>query len=242
MVGSRRAVIAALGAAAPVLVLALLLGGALGTGGGGARAAAAGGSGSRSGAAAGGALRFATADGAASRSGTAGGGASRAAAVGASSSAKYGGLPSWLPRPKMRVRRLLTATSAHPALSIQGETVAVDLPGGHVLATVAGPEVPEEGHFPVPATTPCTFILTLASASGTVPLRAADFTFVDDHGGIHHPQVSALHGGVVPTSAPPGRTVSLKLYDVLPTGDGGLEWAPGGGRPPVGWDYTVEID
>ncbi len=167
---------------------------------------------------------------------------SSAANHSANVSAKYGGLPSWLPKPKVRVRRALTATPAHPALSIQGETVAVDFPGGHVLATVVGPEVPEEGHFPVPAITPCTFILTLASASGTVPVRASDFTFVDDHGGVHHPQLSALRGGAVPSTVPAGKPVSLKLYDVLPTGDGGLEWAPGGGRPLVGWDYTVEID
>jgi hypothetical protein len=168
-------------------------------------------------------------------------GAARSPAA-VNASTKYGGLPSWLPKPKVRVRRALTATPAHPALSIQGETVAVDLPRGHVLATVVGPEVPEEGRFPVPATTPCTFILTLASASGTVPVRASDFTFVDDHGGIHHPQLSALRGGAVPSTVPAGKPVSLKLYDVLPTGDGGLEWAPGGGRPLVGWDYTVEID
>jgi hypothetical protein len=29
---------------------------------------------------------------------------------------------------------------------------------------------------------------------------------------------------------------------VLPTGDGGLEWAPEGARPIVAWDFDVEID
>jgi hypothetical protein len=157
-------------------------------------------------------------------------------------SAKYGGLPSWLPKPKIRVNRLLSASAAHPVLSIQGVTVAVDLSGGRVLATAAGPEVPEEGHFPVPETSPCTFIVTLASASGTVPLDPVRFTFVDDFGHVHHPRVTALHGGVLPRSVPPGKTVSLKLYSVLPIGDGGLEWAPDGGRALVAWDYTVEID
>lgn len=158
------------------------------------------------------------------------------------SSAKYGGLPSWLPKPKTHVNRLLTASAAHPVLSIQGVTVAVDLSGGRVLATAAGPEVPEDGHFPVPQTSPCTFIVTLSSASGTVALDPARFTFVDDFGHVHHPRVTALHGGALPQSVPPGKTVSLKLYSVLPTGDGGLEWAPDGGRALVAWDYTVEID
>jgi hypothetical protein len=158
------------------------------------------------------------------------------------SSAKYGGLPSWLPKPKVHVNRLLAATPVHPALSIQGETIAVDLPGGRVLATAAGPEVPEEGRFPVPATSPCTFIVTFASASGTVPLNPAAFAFVDDFGHIHHPRMAAMDGGVPPRSLVPGKPVSLRLYDVLPTGDGSLEWAPGGGRALVAWDYTVEID
>jgi hypothetical protein len=158
------------------------------------------------------------------------------------SSAKYGGLPSWLPKPKVHINRLLTATAAHPALSIQGETVAARLPSGRVLATAAGPEVPEEGRFPVPATSPCTFIVTFASASGRVPLDPAAFELVDDDGHVHHPRVTALHGGAVPASVPSGKSVSLELYDVLPTGDGALEWSPAGPHPLIGWDYTVEID
>jgi hypothetical protein len=217
--GPRRALFAAIVAALLVATLIVSLSGVLGSGGTtGARQSSA------------------------ARSPAAVNAPSNASVTSSSVSAKYGGLPRWLPKPKVRVRRSLTATPVHPVLSIQGETVAVDLPGGHVLATVVGPEVPEEGHFPVPATSPCAFILTLASASGTVPVRALDFTFVDDQGGIHHPRLSALHGGVVPSTVPAGKAVSLKLYDVLPTGDGGLEWAPGGGRPLVGWDYTVEID
>ena len=166
----------------------------------------------------------------------------RYAQAAATNHERYGGLPSWLPRPRVHVNRLLTARPAHPALTIQGTTVAVHLVGGRVLATAAGPEVPEEGRFPVPATSPCTFIVTLTAASGAVPLHPAAFTLVDDLGHVHHPQVTALHGGVLPQMVSPGRTVSLRLYDVLPTGDGALEWAPGGGRPVVGWDYTVEID
>jgi hypothetical protein len=167
---------------------------------------------------------------------------STAAGAQRSSGARYGGLPSWLPKPKVRVNRLLTATPAHPALSIQGDTVAVDLPRGHVLATAVGPEVPEEGRFPVPASTPCTFIVTFASASGAIPLRPAAFAFRDDLGHVHHPRVTAMDGGAPPPAIVGGKTVSLKLHDVLPTGDGGLTWAPDGGRALVAWDYTVEID
>jgi hypothetical protein len=36
--------------------------------------------------------------------------------------------------------------------------------------------------------------------------------------------------------------LSLSLYAVLPAGDGGLEWAPDGGRPVAAWDFVAETD
>ena len=105
-----------------------------------------------------------------------------------------------------------------------------------------GPLVPEEGQFPVPPTTPCTFTVTLASVSGTIPLRPAAFTIRDEQGQLHHPKVTRQDGGPLPASAPPGKTVSLTITDVLPTGNGQLQWAPQGGRPVVSWDFDVEID
>jgi len=147
------------------------------------------------------------------------------------SAAKYGGLPSWL-----------TASAAHPALAIQGNSVDVQFPHGHVLATAVGPETPEQGKFPVPATSPCTFIVTFARATGQVALNPSSFTLVDERGHVRHPRVSAIDGGPAPRTVRPGQTVSLRLYDVIPTGDGGLEWTPSGRRALVAWDFNVEID
>ncbi len=158
------------------------------------------------------------------------------------SAAKYGGLPSWLPKAKIPVGRTVQASHAHPALSIQGETVSVDLGGRRVLATAVGPSVPEEGQVPVPATSPCTFIVTFADASGVIALRTNAFTLIDDLGHVRHPQVTAMDGSAPPRRVLPGRTVSLTVHDVLPTGDGGLTWSPDGGRPIVAWDFSVEID
>ncbi len=162
------------------------------------------------------------------------------------SAARYGGLPSWLPRPTVPVGRLQHASGAHPVLAIQGDSVSVDLPGGHVLATVLGPEVPEEGRFPVPATSPCTFVLTFAHASAAIPLDASAFTLIDELGHVRHPRVSAMGGGPPPAQVLPGRPLSLTLYDVLPTGNGSLAWSPPGGpahgHPLVAWDFDVEID
>jgi hypothetical protein len=158
------------------------------------------------------------------------------------SAAKYGGIPSWLPKAKVPVGRIVKASPAHPVLAIQGDTVSVHLARGGVLATAVGPSVPEEGRFPVPATSPCTFIVTFAATSGLIPLSATAFTFIDGFGHVRHPRVTAMGGGAPPRQVLPGRTVSLRVHDVLPTGDGGLAWAPDGGRPIVSWDFDVEID
>lgn len=159
-----------------------------------------------------------------------------------SAAAKYGGLPSWLPKPKTPVNLVVTATAAHPALAIQGDTVSVDLAGGRVLATAVGPETPEQGRFPVPATSPCTFVVTFAHISGTIGIGARAFTFVDERGHVRHPRVTAMGGGAPPRQILPGKPVSLKVYEVLPTGNGSLTWAPEGGQPIVAWDFDVEID
>ncbi len=162
------------------------------------------------------------------------------------SAARYGGLPRWLPRPTVPVGRLQHASGAHPVLAIQGDSVSVDLPSGHVLATVVGPEVPEEGRFPVPTTSACTFVLTFAHVSGAIPLNAAAFTLIDELGHVRHPRVTAMGGGPPPAWILPGRPLSLTLYDVLPTGNGSLAWSPAGGPPRgrslVAWDFDVEID
>jgi hypothetical protein len=135
----------------------------------------------------------------------------------------------------------VSASARHPARAIEGDTVSVALSRGHVRATVVGPAVPEEGKFPVPATTRCTFTATFAAAAGTVPLAPAAFTIVDEYGRLHHPRVTA-QGAPPPASVPPGRPLSLTITAVLPTGNGQLQWTPEGTRPPVSWDFDVEID
>lgn len=159
-----------------------------------------------------------------------------------SATAKYGGLPSWLPKATIPVGRVVQASPAHAALGIEGDTVAVKLAGGDVYATAVGPSVPESGKFPVPPTTPCTFVVTFARVSGAVPLSAGAFAITDEEGHLHHPKVAALHGGALPSRLTPGKPVSLELHAVLPTGSGSLSWAPASRRPIVSWDFDVEID
>jgi hypothetical protein len=153
----------------------------------------------------------------------------------------YGGLPSWLPKPSVPVGRVVTASAAHPRLAIQGDTVRVLLTGAQVLATAVGPQVPEEGQFPVPETTRCTFTITFAKATGTFTLRAADFATVDDRGQLHRLRLHLRGGGPLPAQVTAGQTVSVIMTGRLPAGNGQLIWAPAG-RNTVSWDFSVEID
>jgi hypothetical protein len=161
---------------------------------------------------------------------------------GAKPAAKYGTLPSWLPKTAAPTDHLVTATAAHPKLAVQGDTVRVDLVDGQADVTIVGPQVPEEGKFPVPATSPCTFVVTLTRVSGDVPLHASDFTILAENRHLYHPRVSGLHGGSIPHIVRSGQTVMLAIKAVLPTGGGQVRWAPQHGRPVSSWDFDVEID
>jgi hypothetical protein len=154
----------------------------------------------------------------------------------------YGYIPDWLPRPKIHVGWIVTASATHPWLAVEGDTVAVNLAHGRVLATGVGPQVPQQGHFPVPTTTFCTFTVTLTSASGSVPLNPAAFTTRDEYGQLQSLHVTNQDGGPVPRAVEPGKTVNLAMSAVLPRGQGQLQWTPSGTKPIVSWDFEVEID
>jgi hypothetical protein len=160
----------------------------------------------------------------------------------ASAKLKYGGLPSWLPKSTFNPNEVLQASLRKPVLAIQGNTVSVNLAGGRVLAKMVGPTVPEDGRFPVPPTSPATFVLTLSNAAGVVPLSAAAFALVDERGTVRYPAITVAGGGPLPARVAPGKTVTLRMHEVIPTGDGGLLWKPEGRHAIVSWDFNVEID
>ena len=157
-------------------------------------------------------------------------------------SSKYGGLPSWLPKGKVPVGRVMEASAAHPWLAVQGDSVRVELAHGNVVVTTVGPRVPEIGKVPVPSTSLCTFAVTFTSAAGVVPINQRTFTIKDEFGNYHYPTVTLQGGGAVPSDMSAGKTVTLSMSDVLPTGEGQLRWAPEGPKPIVSWDFDVEID
>ena len=126
----------------------------------------------------------------------------------------------------------------HPWLAIEGDSVRVTLPGGTALATaVRAPPSPEEGQFPVPATTACTFTVTLAPRGGSLPLSASAFSITDEEGHVHQPVVTALGEGAPPARLDGTHPVTLTISSVLPTGNGTLHWAPTGHKAVVSWDF-----
>lgn len=155
----------------------------------------------------------------------------------------YGYVPAWLGQAKVPVGRLVVATPAHPWLAIQGDTVRVKLPRAQVLATVSGPAVPRQRHLQVPRTSPCTFAVTLTDASAPIAIAPSQFAAIDEQGRVHAPKVTSQDGGQPASEVRPGQTVELKLYAVLPTGQGRITWSPTAGvKPTVQWDFDVETD
>jgi hypothetical protein len=152
-------------------------------------------------------------------------------------------LPSWLPRAAVATAdRVVTATPRRPRLAIEGDTVAMRLPGGRAMVTAVGPAVPEEGQQPIPATSPARFTLTIAAVHGSIPLSSRDFVFLGEHGDRNGARVTLRGGGRLPHRVVAGRPVTITLSTVLPTGNGQLRWAPLGHKAVVSWDFDVEID
>jgi hypothetical protein len=148
--------------------------------------------------------------------------------------------PSFLPTSSTPVDRVVTASTGHPQLAVQGIGVEVDLPSGRGLVTVTGPKVPPFV-APPPENVTATFDVSITHASGTIPIRLSDFTITDQLGRTFTP--SLVQGETPPPStAAAGATVDFQVNAVMPTGEGRLYWSPTGNTPLVGWDFIVEND
>lgn len=153
----------------------------------------------------------------------------------------YGGLPSFLPSDATQPDSVLIGTADRPALTVQGDSVKVNLGTATVLATVTGPEVPGEGlPYETPSTT-CTWTVTLTDATADVPITISDFTTLDHLGAVYK---TALVSGqpVPPRVLAPGKTVTFELRAVMTVGEGLMRWAPDGTNTLASWDFEVETD
>jgi hypothetical protein len=151
----------------------------------------------------------------------------------------YGGLPSWLPRSKVPVNRIVDASVGHPQLGIGGSSFEVSLRGGSTLATMSGPETPPFA-TPPPPVTRATFVITFARTTGAVVVRAEDFGVIDGNGDVFYPK--SFVGGAKQVVASTSRALTVKVSEVTATGTGSIAWAPDGRHPVVTWEYTLEND
>jgi len=154
-----------------------------------------------------------------------------------------GSYPSFLPKDSLNqgTDSVLTGTAARPALTSQGDVVKARTAHWSVLITVTGPQVPGEGlPFQASADT-CTWTVTMSAATGPVPVKAADFTAIDDQGTVYQP---ALVKGQPrpPAELKPGQQVKFELRAVEATGEGLMRWAPDGTHIVAKWDFVVEND
>lgn len=152
----------------------------------------------------------------------------------------FRGQPSFLPTSSESVDAVVTASPGQPQLAVQGVGVQVEVPAGRVLATITGPHVPPFVAPPPPSVT-ATFDVSLAAATGQIPIRLSDFTITDQLGRSFHPTLVAREADP-PKTAPAGRTTTFSLTAVMPTGEGRIYWSPAGASPIVGWDFIVEND
>lgn len=153
----------------------------------------------------------------------------------------YGSLPTFLPTEAARADSVLTGSVARPALTVEGDAVDVVTPQGTVEVTVAGPEVPGAGlPYQAPSTT-CTWTVTMARASGTIPISVDAFNSLDHLGAVYRPK--PVPGQPKPPAAvKPGQTVTFELRVVMVVGEGVMRYAPDGTHIAASWDFVVEND
>jgi hypothetical protein len=156
---------------------------------------------------------------------------------------RYGSIPAYLRNKRAApVNQVLSATAAHPAIAIQGNSVVLHLDHGSALATAVGPNVPDRIQGSADLHTPATWDLTFANVHGTVPISPSRFTITDEQGMLLLPHVSVVGGGPLPKIVPAGRPFTLRLTTVVSIGDGKLRYAPAGGPWLAEWDFDVETD
>lgn len=159
-------------------------------------------------------------------------------------------VPGWLPNGTPPSTRPLQASPAHPVrAAIEGNTVIAALPGAVGAATLVGPIVPfryvhavQSGHRSMQLPVPARFVLSVRVRRGVWRDPAAGFTVQSEDGVIHRPQVTLPDGRPLPARVPAGGEVNLRIVTSMVPGDGGVRWAPAGGRPLVIWTYVLEVD
>ena len=132
-----------------------------------------------------------------------------------------------------------TADGVRPALLEIGAPLRVTLSGVRALVTALGPtqSVEYNGGTTVPTSTVGTFTVQVRVTSGSLAVRAADFSSRDEVG----KPVSLRPVGTGSVVAKPGRPAELKISGTYGSGAAQVTWAHQGKVVAV-WDFNVELD
>ena len=157
------------------------------------------------------------------------------------------GVAGFIPRNTIAVNRIVTAAPSDRKLAIQGDSVLLDLPSGHALATMSGPLYNNKYVGTNDPTVPAQFVLTLTRTHGTLPLAPDDFTILDQLGNNIVPKIRVKGGGALPKQLDTGQCLTLIMSTIIAAGDGSIVYNPtgiakSGHKPLVGWDFIVEDD
>lgn len=138
--------------------------------------------------------------------------------------------------------QVLNASSARPAMAIQGNGVVLHLAHGSATATAVGPDIPDGVQGSARLHTRATWDLTFDHVRGTVPISPRLFSITDEQGALLWPQLSVVGGGPLPRTVPIGHPFTLALKTVVSVGDGKLRYSPSGRGWLAEWDFDVETD
>ena len=161
--------------------------------------------------------------------------------VSAAADDKYGSLPSFLPKDSIHPDSILTGSASKPALTTEGDSVKAKFATGSALVSVVGPEVPGEGLPYQSDATTCTWTVTITGVSGSIPVRASDFSSIDHLGTIYHPTL-VTGQSAPPSELRPGQKATFELRAEMTVGEGLMRWAPDGKHIVGSWDFEVEND
>jgi len=163
------------------------------------------------------------------------------AAVSPVPSSSYGGWPTFLPSPSVGFDQALTGSQASPALTVQGDAVNVELPGGGtVLVTVAGPQFDGQNAASPSQTIECAWTVTMSDVTVAVDIAESEFAVRDSLGTVHWPTFA--DGAATPLTVKPGQQTSFVIRTGIPAGEGIVQWAPDGKLPVATWDFVLEND
>lgn len=83
---------------------------------------------------------------------------------------------------------------------------------------------------------------TASQTTAPILIMPRSIATFDERGHRYQPTMRSQSGGPVPPRVRPGRSVTLRLDTVLPTGSGEVVWTGNGTTPIVSYEFVTEID